>query len=215
MPTRDRPGERDGEGSGTGAGGAARPGDVTVWLHRLQEGDGEALDRLVPLLYDELREQARTRLRNERLGHTLSATALVNEVYLKLLQQNRIQAGDRQQFFAVAGNTMRRILVDYARTRKRRKRGGGESSVPLEEVEAFLSAEEAGDLLAMDEALDRLAAFNPRGAEIVRLRFFAGLTLDETAALLETSSKTVQRGWMAARAWLKKEMGASGEGAAV
>lgn len=215
MPTRDRPGERGGEGSGTGAGGAARPGDVTVWLHRLQEGDGEALDRLVPLLYDELREQARTRLRNERLGHTLSATALVNEVYLKLLQQNRIQAGDRQQFFAVAGNTMRRILVDYARTRKRRKRGGGEASIPLEEVEAFLSDEEAGDLLAMDEALDRLATFNPRGAEIVRLRFFAGLTLDETAALLETSSKTVQRGWMAARAWLKKEMGASGEGAAI
>lgn len=181
-------------------------GEITQWLRRLRTGDRQALDRLIPLLYAELRGMARRRLRNERTGHTLDTTALVNEAYLKLLQHHKIEAADRVQFFAVAGNTMRRILVDYARTRKRQKRGGGQAPIPLEEVEAFLSDEQAEEVLALDEALERLAAANPRGAQVVEHRFYAGLTLEETASLLEVSAKTVQRDWIAARAWLRKEI---------
>ena len=120
---------------------------LTQWLERLDSGDPEALDRVVRLLYDELRGLARDRLRNERVGHTLSPTALVNEAYLRLARQHRIPAGSRAQFFGVAAKTMRRVLVDYARTRKRLKRGGDQVAVPLEDVEAFLSDEEADEIL--------------------------------------------------------------------
>ena len=180
--------------------------DITRLLGRVSDGDHEALDRVVRLLYDELRAMARHRLEGERSGHTLSATALVNEVYLKLAQHRRINARDRAQFFAVAATTMRRVLVDYARAKRRHKRGGGEPHVPLDEVEPFLSDAEADEVLALDDALNRLAEINPRGAEVVQQRFYAGLSLEETAELLGVSAKTVQRDWTAARAWLRKEV---------
>jgi RNA polymerase sigma factor (TIGR02999 family) len=182
------------------------PGQITRWLVRLREGDEAALERLMPLLYDELRGMARRHLRHERPGHTLNPTALVNEVYLKLVQQQQIQAEHRTQFLAVASRTMRRILVDYARTKKRLKRGGGQSPVPLNDVEAFLTDSEADEVLALDEALNRLATFNERASQVVQYRFYSGLTLDETAAVLAVSVKTVQRDWLAARAWLRKEV---------
>jgi len=180
--------------------------DVTRWLQEMSAGDPAALDRVMGLLYDELRAMARNRLSNERSGHTLSATAVVNEVYLKLARQHRIGAADRSQFLAVAATTMRRILVDYARTRRRHKRGGGVANVNLDEVENVLSYTEADEILALDAALTRLAEINPRGAEVVQQRFYAGLSLEETAALLDVSVKTVQRDWIAARAWLRKEV---------
>lgn len=160
----------------------------------------------MPRLYEELRRVARGRLRGERQNLTLSTTALVNEAYLKLRQQRKINSAVRTQFLAVAGVTMRRILVDYARTRRRGKRGGGVRPVPLEDVEPFLTDSEAEEVIALDEALERLARINPRGAEVVTHRFFTGLTLEESAEVLGVSSKTVQRSWVTARAWLRKEV---------
>jgi RNA polymerase sigma factor (TIGR02999 family) len=181
-------------------------GEITLWLGRLRDGSPEALDRLVPLLYDDLRRLARQRLRAERPGHTLDTAALVNEAYLRLVDQHRIAANDRSEFFAAASRTMRRVLVDYARARHRAKRGGGASSVPLEAVEAFLSDNAAEETLALDEALQRLEAAQPRAARVVELRFFGGLTLEETAGLLGVSTKTIQRDGDAAMAWLRKEV---------
>jgi RNA polymerase sigma factor (TIGR02999 family) len=181
-------------------------GQITLWLRRLREGDDSALEYLVPLVYDELHKLARSHLRRERRDHTLGATALVNEVYLKLVGQHAIDAADRAQFFGIAGKTMRRFLCDYARMRKRLKRGSGQRPLPLEDVERFLSDEEADEVLALDEALDRLAEIDPRGSEVVQYRFFSGLTLEETAEALGVSLRTVQRDWTAARAWLRKEI---------
>jgi RNA polymerase sigma factor (TIGR02999 family) len=163
-------------------------------------------DELVSRLYDELRALAHVHLRRERTGHTLDTTALVNEAYLRLAPQAGLAGLDRTQFFAAASNTMRRVLVDHARKRKRQKRGGGEPPARLEDVEAFLSEEEAEELIVLDQALDRLEAANPRGSAVVQHRFFAGLSLEETAELLGVSTKTVQRDWLAARAWLRKEV---------
>lgn len=179
---------------------------LTVWLQRLTDGDAGALDRVMKLLYDDLRQLARLRLRAERAGHTLGATALVNEAYLRLIRQHQLRVESRGQFLAVASTTMRRILVDYARTRKRLKRGGGEEMVPFEEAEAFLTTEEADEILALESALDRLAAANPRAAGVVEHRFFSGLSVAEIADHLRISVKTVQRDWLTARAWLRKEV---------
>jgi RNA polymerase sigma factor (TIGR02999 family) len=180
--------------------------DLTIWLGKLAEGDEAALDHVMRVLYDEIRLMARQRLRNERADHTLGATALVNEVYLKLASQHRIQAEDRMQFMGVAAVTMRRVLVDYARARTRAKRGGGEQPVPLDEVEPFLSIEESDEILALDAAISRLADLDARAASIVEQRFYAGLSMAEIAQLLGVSTKTVQREWVAARAWLRKEV---------
>lgn len=182
------------------------PEQVTQWLQRLRDGDETALEHLMPLLYDELRLLARKQLRSERPNHTLSTTALVNEAYLRLVDQRQLRVDDRPQFFAIAATTMRRILVDYARTRKRLKRGGGQQPVPLEQAESFLTVKEADEVLALDAALDRLAALEPRAVQVVQCRFYSGLTLEETAQALEVSMKTVQRDWIAARAWLRKEL---------
>ncbi len=179
---------------------------ITEWIDKLRGGEQGALDELMPRLYQELRRVARGRLRGERQDLTLSATALVNEAYLKLRQQRKIDSAGRTQFLAVAGNTMRRILVDHARTRRRAKRGGGEKPVPLEKAEAFLTYSEAEEVIALDEALERLAEIHPRGAEVVTHRFFTGLSLEESAEVLGVSSKTVQRDWLVARAWLRKEV---------
>lgn len=182
------------------------PHDLTRWLDAMQQGDPAALDEVVRVLYDELRSLARARLRNERAGHTLSATALVNEAYMRLAAHDRIGAASRTQFMAVAANTMRRILVDYARTRTRRKRGGGQAPIPLEEVEPFLSEGEADEILALDEAIAALAERNPRAATVVEQRFYGGLSLEEIARLLDVSDRTVRRDWTVARAWLRKEV---------
>ncbi len=191
-----------------GAGGddPSKTGEVTVWLARLRAGDRSALDRLVPLLYDELRRLARARLRGERSGHTLETTALVHEAYFRLLDQRRIVAADRLDFFAVASNTMRRVLIDHARARRRLKRGGGAGAVPLDEVAELLSDRAAGEALAVDAALARLEQDAPRAARVVEMRIFGGLTSDEIATVLAVSTKTVQRDWEAGRAWLRKEI---------
>lgn len=182
------------------------PDSVTGCLERLRAGEPKALDRLLPLVYDELRRLAGAQLRHEGTGHTLSATALVHEAYVRLADRDRLDATNRGQFLAIASQSMRRVLIDHARGRRRHKRGGGQVPVPLDQVEGLVGDEAADELLALDEALDRLAAASPRAAQVVERRFFGGLSLEETAASLGTSVKTVQRDWAAARAWLRKEI---------
>lgn len=163
-------------------------------------------DALVPLVYDELRRLARRHLRSERSGHTLRTTALVHEAYLRLAEQHNLLIDEQTRFFAAASTTMRRILVDHARRKRRLKRGGGKEPVPLDDIADLLSEEDCEELVALDDALNRLAGANPRAATIVENRFFGGLSLEETAELLGVSSRTVQRDWVAARAWLRKEV---------
>jgi RNA polymerase sigma factor (TIGR02999 family) len=192
----------------------AAPSAITLWLERLHAGEPDAFERLVPLVYDELRQVARRQLSRELRHHTLSATALVHEVFLRLVRQRRIDAGDRETFLAVAASTMRRILVDHARRRQRQKRGGGGASDPLdaELAPALLADREIDEVLAVDRLLARLGELDERAARVVEYRIFAGLTLEETAAALNTSVKTVQRSWSAARAWLRKEIAGSRQG---
>jgi RNA polymerase sigma factor (TIGR02999 family) len=172
----------------------------------MRAGEAGALDRLLPLVYAELRILAASQLRDERTGHTLGATALVHEAYVRLADRDALGVKDRSHFFAIAAQSMRRVLIDHARARQRQIRGLGQVPVPLDAVEGFLSREEAEELLALDDALDRLAVLNPRAAQVVERRFFAGLSLQETADTLGTSLKTVQRDWTQARAWLRKEI---------
>lgn len=182
-------------------------GSVTQLLARLRGGDAEALDRLIPLVYDELRSLARAQLRREDTGHTLGPTALVHEAYLRLTQREPLSPADRRHFFAIAAQTMRRVLIDHARARKRKKRGAGRPLHSIDDITTFLADDAVDELTAIDEALDRLANASPRAARVVECRFFAGLTLQETADALDISLKTVQRDWLLARAWLQKEVG--------
>jgi RNA polymerase sigma factor (TIGR02999 family) len=179
---------------------------LTEGLLRLRAGDPGALDRLLPLVYDELRALARALLRTENPGHTLGATALVHEAYMRLARRNQIAPEDKSHFFAIAAQCMRRILIDHARIRGAGKRGFGRVALSLDHAGALLNEDGASELLIIDEALERLACVNPRAAQVVERRFFAGLTLDETAASLGLSGKTVQRDWILARAWLQKEI---------
>jgi RNA polymerase sigma factor (TIGR02999 family) len=187
--------------------------DATKLLLDWSRGDRSALERLMPLVYDELRTLASRRLRHERSGHTLQGTALVHEAYLRLVDQRRVQWRDRAHFFGVAAQLMRRILVDHARRHGAAKRGRAEVA-SLEEVEGLgsVASESAGaeasdvDLMMLDEALERLAARHPRQARTVELRFFGGLTIEETAAVLDVSPATVKNDWSFARAWLYREM---------
>jgi RNA polymerase sigma-70 factor (ECF subfamily) len=181
-------------------------GAVTLALQALRDGQPGALDRLVPLLYQDLRRLARQRLRGERDGHTLGTTALAHEAYIRLFSQRQLRAGDRDAFFAAASNTMRRILVDYARARSRAKRGEGETPVPLD-FDPILPDHAIDETLALDEALDRLALRSPRAVLVFEQRAFGGLTNEEVALANGLSTKTAQRDWEAARAWLRKEMG--------
>jgi len=165
-----------------------------------------SVDDLIARHYDDLRRLAHRFLRRERSNVTLQTTGLVNEAYLRLAGLADIRVDEKTRFFALASTTMRRVLVDHARSRHRQKRGGVADRVPLEDVEWMLTDEEAEELVVLDEALTRLEQINPRGSEVVQYRFFGGLTLDETAELLGVSAKTIQRDWLAARAWLRKEV---------
>jgi RNA polymerase sigma factor (TIGR02999 family) len=175
-------------------------------LARLKSGDREALDRLMPIVHDELRRLARAHMRRERSEHTLQATALAHEAYMRMVDLDRIDWRDRAHFFAVAAGVMRRILIDHARRRKAQRRGGGARHVPLEEG-LLLADDRPEELLALDEALERLAAVDPRQARIVELRFFGGLGVEEAAAVMDISPRTVKREWAVARAWLRAELG--------
>jgi RNA polymerase sigma factor (TIGR02999 family) len=180
-------------------------GGFTELLGAVRAGEAEALDRLVSAVYPDLRRLAARHLRGERVGHTLQPTALVHELYLQLLANQRIEWRDRAHFFAVAARLMRRILVDYARGRSAQKRGGGVTPVSLDEL-ALAGGSNPIDLLLLDEVLDRLAARNARQAEIVELRIFGGLDTDETCEALGVSASTVKRDWRMARAWLSREL---------
>ncbi|MBZ0266638.1 sigma-70 family RNA polymerase sigma factor [bacterium] len=179
---------------------------VTELLGRFRRGDRNALDDLVAALYRELRALASGHMRGERAGHTLQTTALVNEVYLKLSRAGHVELEDRNHFFAVAGRAMRQILVDHARARKRAKRGGDAVAIPFGDVEELLSEREADEIISLHDALERLARVNPRGCLVVEHRYFGGLTLDEVAVVLDISKSTVQRDWIAASSWLRKEV---------
>jgi RNA polymerase sigma factor (TIGR02999 family) len=178
---------------------------VTELLISLRDGNREALNELVPLVYSELRRIARRKLRLERSGHTLGTTALVNEAYLQLVQVDRIQWQSRAHFLAIAAQAMRNILVGHARRRKRVKRGGGAPHVPLSEAD-HLPVREADRILELDAALTDLAALNPRHARIVECRFFGGMTIEETAAVLGVSPATTKRDWTVLRGWLQREL---------
>ncbi|HEX7117701.1 MAG TPA: sigma-70 family RNA polymerase sigma factor [Longimicrobiales bacterium] len=187
--------------------GAPGTAPVTALLSRINAGDAEALDRLVSLVYDELRRIAHALRRRERPDHTIDTTALIHEAYLRLVDQTRVRWRDRAHFYGVAALAMRRVLVNYAEARRAAKRGGGAAVVTLDESILALDDRQADELLALDQALTRLRAFNPRGARVVEYRFFAGLSHDEIADLLGVSGITVRRAWDAARAWLRRELG--------
>ncbi|MCA9756922.1 MAG: sigma-70 family RNA polymerase sigma factor [Candidatus Eisenbacteria bacterium] len=192
---------------------------VTQLLSELTEGRHEAMSDLLPLVYAELKRLARIRLRGEREEHTLSSTALVHEAYLKLVRLDRMEWQGRAHFFAVASGAMRRILVDHAERKRAAKRGGGRSRELLGGIEDGTAVPESGwilgdgqeeDVLALDRALGKLAAQNERHARIVEYRFFGGLSIEETACVLEISPATVKRDWTFARAWLDRELRTGG-----
>jgi len=182
--------------------------EITRMLREWSDGGKrEALDELMPLVYDELHRQASRYLRRESQGHTLQTTALIHEAYLKLVDQREVRWQNRAHFFAIAANMMRRILVDYARTKHREKRGGGNAKLPLEEAMSVAAADEkAVDLIALDEALVKLAAIDSQQSRIVELRYFSGLSLEDTADALQISRATAARDWNVARAWLHREL---------
>lgn len=192
---------------------ANRRGEVTDALIALRNGDADAMDRLTALVYADLRRVAHRQLRGEQPGHTLSTTALVHEAWLRLADQRRVDWRDRSQFFALAARAMRRVLVDYARRHRALRRGGGEAPLPLNDGSgaalqlADVATQRADELLALDDALMRLAKLDPRLCTVVEHRFFIGLTAEETAALLGVTVRTVERQWAKARAWLAIELG--------
>ena len=177
------------------------PDEITQLLLNWSNGDRQAFDHLVPLVYDELRGLASRHLSHERIGHTLSTTALVHEAYFRLVDIDRVAWQDRAHFLAMASRVMRRVLIDHARSRTRKKRGGGAERVDLDE-ELLVSEQRAAELIALDAALEGLAELNERQSRIVEMRFFGGLTIEETGHVLELSPASIKRDWLAARAWL-------------
>ena len=184
---------------------ARTPQNVTQLLIAWNGGDKQALDKLLPVVYDELRRQAARYLRRERPGHTLQTTALIHEAYLRLIDQKSVQWQNRAQFFGLAAQMMRRILVDHARTKHRAKRGGSDVRVSLTDATSVTKDPDL-NLVELDEALNRLAEIDPQQSKIVELRFFSGLNVDETAAALQISPATVKRDWKVAKAWLYREV---------
>jgi len=189
--------------------------DITDLLLAWSEGDRKAFDRLVPLVYAELRRQARVQLSRERGAHTLQPTALVHEAFLRLVDQRSARWQNRAQFFGVAAQLMRRILVDHARARDAAKRGGGAVRISLDEAPEAAASPET-DVLLLDEALERLASLDERQARVVELRYFGGLSVEEAAAVLDVSEITIKRDWAMAKAWLFRELtgGPSGSSSA-
>ena len=179
---------------------------ITELLHEWSDGDGTALDELFPLVYDELHRQAARHLRRERQDHTLQTTALIHEAYLKLIDQREVNWESRTHFFAIAAQMMRRILIDYARAKHRGKRGGDAVNLPLEEAALIVGDEKSIDLIALDEALNRLAKIDAQQVRVVELRYFSGLSLEETAEALKVSRTTVANDWAVAKAWLHREL---------
>ena len=191
--------------AGAGTSGPADPA-LTELLRAWGAGDARASEALVPLVYAELRRQARRALRRERDGHTLQATALVHEAWLRLDGQHGAHWESRTQFLAVAAHMMRRVLVDHARARRARKRGGGGTQVTLGDAMSATASSDNVDVIALDDALARLAILDPRKARLVELRYFAGLSIPEAAAALGVSAATVGREWIVARMWLRREL---------
>ena len=181
-------------------------GDVTELLRAWGDGDRSALDLLVPQVYAKLRQLARAQLRRERPGHTLQPTALVHESFLRLVNQDRIQWKNRAQFCAMAAQMMRRILVDHARQHRAAKRGSGDARVTFDEAMDVADQPPDVDVLLLDEVLERLAKLDPRQSEVVVLRFFGGLSIDEVAVAMGRSPATVKRDWATARLWLHREL---------
>jgi RNA polymerase sigma-70 factor, ECF subfamily len=179
--------------------------DVTMLLSALKRGDQDAGSKLMPVVYNELRRLAGSYMRRERVDHTLQATALVHEAYLKLVEQRSVNWQSRAHFFGVAAQLMRRILIDHARGHVRQKRGGEQKRVSLDEAFVF-DEQQADELLAVDDSLNRLAAMDPRQARVVELRFFGGANVEEAAEVLGISPKTVKRDWQVAKAWLRADL---------
>jgi RNA polymerase sigma factor (TIGR02999 family) len=179
--------------------------EITLLLHAWRGGDQRALEKLTPVVYQELHRIAQHYMARERDGHTLQTTALINEVYLRLVKVKEVEWQDRAHFFAVSAQLMRRILTDFARAHGYQKRGGGARQVPLDE--AWLASSEPGvDLVALEQALTRLGETDERKSKVVELRFFGGMTVEETAEVLHISGETVMRDWSVARAWLLREL---------
>lgn len=187
---------------------ASASGKVTALLIKWSEGDGKALDELIPYVERELHRIAHHHMRRESPGHTLQTSALVNEVYLKLVDQTRVKWQNRAHFFAIAAQLMRRILIDHARTRNRAKRKGAVVRLSTSELatEPVLSVDEAAELISLDKAINKLAKLDKRKAQIVELRYFGGLSVAETAEVLKLSSITVMRDWSFAKSWLRHEI---------
>lgn len=215
MPQRERDTPPDDSpGPPPGSGAAANEGEITRLLAAASDGDGQALDRLLPLVYDLLRDQARRALNAERSGHTLQPTALVHEAWMRLAQQRETQWADRSHFLATAAMMMRRILVSHARGRRRLKRGGGAMKLEFDHALADTLAdpdsggsETVTDLIALDDALTKLGQLDARLMKTVELRYFAGLSVEDTAAVLGVGTATVKRDWVFAKAWLKEAIG--------
>lgn len=182
------------------------PDNLTELLIEWREGDKTALDKLTPLVYDELRRIAHRYVRRERNGHTLQTTALVNEAYVRLAGSKDVAWQNRAHFFAATAQVMRNVLIDHARRRLFAKRGGQAQQVPIEEASLAMSEARADELVALDEALHQLAKMDPRKGQVVELRYFGGLSLEETADVLDVSLMTVRRDWRAAKAWLYRRM---------
>lgn len=185
-----------------------RPENITELLASYGRGDKESLDQLIPIVYDELRRQAARYLRREQAGHTLQTTALIHEAYVRLVDQRNMQWQNRAHFFGIAAQMMRRILVDHARSKKRAKRGGSDIRVSLGDAEVAAKDQEL-DVVALDRALERLARIDEQQSRVVELRFFSGLSVEETAEVMGISKSTVKRDWSMAKAWLHREL--SGE----
>jgi len=179
--------------------------NITELLVGYQGGDKEALDQLMPIVYDELRRQAARYLRREQAGHTLQTTALIHEAYVRLVDQRNVQWQNRAHFFGIAAQLMRRILVDHARTKKRVKRGGSKVQVSLADATVATTGPDL-DIVALDEALERLEKLDQQQSRVVELRYFSGLTVEETAEVMGISTATVKREWSVARAWLHREL---------
>ena len=189
------------------SGTAYRSDEISRLLRAWSDGTSEALDELLPLVYDELHRQAHRFLRKERQSHTLQTTALIHEAYLNLVKQKRITLQNRNHFFAISANLMRQILVNYANARHRKKRGGPAEDLELDDAILIATKARDLDLLALDEALNRLAEMDEQQARIVELRYFGGLTIEETAAVMDISPATIKRDWNMTKAWLYRELG--------